>query len=395
MSLMEGYSMSYEQNGQNTNPYGGSDNPQDGGLYGNASYNTSAYGDIAYSSGPVPPSGTEPTINNENGNTVGTSWNGTDDRYQNPYYSSYSNGQTSYNQSYAYEIKPQTTSKFAVACLVLGILGFLTGIFLVGLILDVIAVILGIVSLSTGRPGKGMAVSGIVLSILSILLTLLIYFIVGVATTSSISSTDISRSSTSEEYLNLTSSQLMENVSYETYEIAEGVLIMYENSNDVDVDLDADVVFYNTDGSILSVENGYIWGCAANGKAVVEVPAPTNDNYDPLPYDHYDIAITATAVDTAYTAPNYSNEFDIQSSPDASGTVYATISNPTGLTFDSVDLACIYYADGEVIGISFDYLYDIGKSGEAEFLGPHDVEYRALPYDDYEIIVNNTYYYDY
>ena len=170
---------------------------------------------------------------------------------------------------------------------------------------------------------------------------------------------------------------------------------MYENSNDVDVDLDADVVFYNTDGSILSVENGYIWGCAANGKAVVEVPAPTNDNYDPLPYDHYDIAITATAVDTAYTAPNYSNEFDIQSSSDASGTVYATISNPTGLTFDSVDLACIYYADGEVIGISFDYLYDIGKSGEAEFLGPHDVEYRALPYDDYEIIVNNTYYYDY
>lgn len=68
-------------------------------------------------------------------------------------------------------------SGLAIAFLVLGILGFLSGIFFVGIALDVLAVILGIIALIQNNKKKGLPVAGMILAVLSILLTFLFYYI--------------------------------------------------------------------------------------------------------------------------------------------------------------------------------------------------------------------------
>ena len=73
--------------------------------------------------------------------------------------------------------QPQQGGKngMAIAALVLGIVGLLTSIIFIGGALGIVGLILGIVSLRTSKrtgSGRGMAIGGIVTSILAILATI-------------------------------------------------------------------------------------------------------------------------------------------------------------------------------------------------------------------------------
>jgi len=59
-------------------------------------------------------------------------------------------------------VQPNQPKGLAIASLVLGILGFLTGWLVIGVLLGLIAVVLGIVSLVKHREGKGLAIAGII-----------------------------------------------------------------------------------------------------------------------------------------------------------------------------------------------------------------------------------------
>jgi len=72
--------------------------------------------------------------------------------------------------------KANKTSGLAIASLILGILSFFPGL---GILIGIIAVILGIVALINVKKeklkGRGMAIAGIILGILGVLFTLLLY----------------------------------------------------------------------------------------------------------------------------------------------------------------------------------------------------------------------------
>lgn len=65
-------------------------------------------------------------------------------------------------------------NSLAIASLVLGILGFLTAIFVVGIFLDIIAIILGIISIKKQNRDKGLSIAGIIIGGISILLIIVI-----------------------------------------------------------------------------------------------------------------------------------------------------------------------------------------------------------------------------
>lgn len=64
-------------------------------------------------------------------------------------------------------------SGLGIASLVLGILGFLTGIFGIGIFLDVIAIILGVIAIISKKNKKGLAIAGVIISVVSILFVVL------------------------------------------------------------------------------------------------------------------------------------------------------------------------------------------------------------------------------
>lgn len=79
-----------------------------------------------------------------------------------------------------------TTSGLAIASLILGILGFLTGCIVIGGLFGVIGLILGIIALTQiGKPacpakGKGLAITGMVLSCLSLAMAMVAPLMIGI-----------------------------------------------------------------------------------------------------------------------------------------------------------------------------------------------------------------------
>lgn len=291
-----------------------------------------------------------------------------------------------YNQGYG---SSNRNSGLAIACLVLGILGFLSGIIFVGIALDVLAIILGIISLIQNSRKKGLPIAGMVLAFLSILLTFLVYYAIGISQDRSARGLDqeVYVPTTEEK---ATSSMLMPNIAQKDYAAPQSLILIYENKNTVDVQMEITVTYYDENDDLLFLRNTYIRSCAAGGKAAIDVSYPYDRDYNDIPYSHYEITALAKEVDYRYYSQNYGTQFQIKSNPGSQGSVLASIANPTGITFDSVELMCVYYKDGSAIGLSSQYISDMGKTANVEFSVPYDSDYHELEYDDYEIIINST-----
>ena len=59
---------------------------------------------------------------------------------------------------------------FAIACLILSIIGFFTGFLIIGYGLDIAAIVFAIICLSGHHSGKGYAIAGLAVSVFSIVL---------------------------------------------------------------------------------------------------------------------------------------------------------------------------------------------------------------------------------
>lgn len=79
------------------------------------------------------------------------------------------------------QTQPASSKGMAIAALVIGIIAFCTGFIGIGILLGVVAIILGAISLVKHQPGKAMAISGIVLGVIAILVGGLLFLITMVA----------------------------------------------------------------------------------------------------------------------------------------------------------------------------------------------------------------------
>lgn len=282
-------------------------------------------------------------------------------------------------------------SGLAIACLTLGIIGFFSGFLLVGIALDVLAVILGILSLTNGKPKKGMAIAGILISLSSILLTLLFYAFIGRIDQPVVDYPEqIELPQPPPAPPSIDSSALVSHISMEEYDMGNGVIVIFENGNASDVDLTLRTAYYDEAGKMISFKEDYLWGCSAHGRAATQVSPPYDKQYNTVPYDRYEIEIVAEASDSSYYVPGVQSDLDIQADLDTRGNVLASVRSLSGESYSCVDLSCIFYVDQRPVGISRDYLWDFEKKEVAEFYPPYDDSYQEMDFDTFEVIVNNA-----
>ena len=107
--------------------------------------------------------------------------------YMRPYGSSGSNCQNGYVKpefdinaaERTAVLEKRSDAGFATACFVLSLLGFLTGWMLIGLGLDIAAIVFAVICISGNHEGKGFAVAGLVISSISIIISVIIVFFAG------------------------------------------------------------------------------------------------------------------------------------------------------------------------------------------------------------------------
>ncbi len=158
---------------QGSYPNGGAPYGQQQGGYPNGG---APYGQQGYQNGPAP-------------NYYGP---------QNPYQQGYQNGpnpnyygpQNPYQQNIQnpYQAPPEGSVGMAAASMVLGIIGLLISccLYPITVILAIIGLILGAVAIKKGPAGRGMAVAGVVLSLISLAFAVLLIILTAIAGTSSV-----------------------------------------------------------------------------------------------------------------------------------------------------------------------------------------------------------------
>ena len=174
-------------------PQGGytNNNAPYGQQQGGSTINNAAYGQQqgGYQNGSAPYGQQQGYQNGPNPNYYGP---------QNPYQQGYQNGpnpnyygpQNPYQQNIQnpYQAPPEGSVGMAVASMVLGIVGFLISccFYPAAIVMAVVGLILGAVAIKKGPAGKGMAVTGIVLSIISLAFAVLVIILAASAGTTSL-----------------------------------------------------------------------------------------------------------------------------------------------------------------------------------------------------------------
>lgn len=68
---------------------------------------------------------------------------------------------------------------FAIACLVISIIGFLSGWLIIGFGFDIAAIVFSIICIAGKHGGRGFAIAGLIISVLSVLLSIFIIIFAG------------------------------------------------------------------------------------------------------------------------------------------------------------------------------------------------------------------------
>lgn len=172
--------------------------------------------------------------------------------------SNYSNNQQGNSQMqpppYGQQTQSNNTQKsngLGIASFVLGVIGFLTGIFIIGIFFDVIAIVLGIAAIISKKNKNGFAIAGSVLSIVSIIL---VVFVLNVFDTSDKKesskkneTTITSEDNTENKEVENNVEQIEEIASYDVGDVVEGkyLKITYLSCED-----------YNSDNQFIQPKDG-------------------------------------------------------------------------------------------------------------------------------------------
>ena len=285
-----------------------------------------------------------------------------------------------------------------------------------GLLLDICAILLAVYAL-VRRQHKATAVAGILISAFSVAASLLLFIpfrgtgflsgylssaTVGTATENAAAEETSLPSDSADTGSDALSPQEMEKqktaernaaITIREYPLSDDLLLICENANPTDVNLRFQAIYYDADGQMLSIEERWRTSCPAGGRSAVAIPAPADQENNPVPYDHYALTMESEEIDPDYDCINYGSSLDIVSNVGVDGNVLVSITNSAERTFTGIELGCIYYQDGSAVGMATQYLDGLSDQAAVKFFTPYDYSAdtpECITFDSHEILVLRT-----
>ena len=183
---------------------------------------------------------------------------------------------------------------------------------------------------------------------------------------------------------------LSELVSVETYDTPRDIVLIVNNGSESYIYAMFDVIFYDADGNMMSMQETSVGECAPGQRVAGTVLSPRDRDGNLIDYDHYELRKDIEEREVREGYEYYGDQFLIESNIAVDGSVLADIKNPTGLQFDSVSLSCIFYSGDQAVGISNDSSSEFAEEEIFKFYPPYDADFNQLDFDRYEIIINST-----
>lgn len=199
---------------------------------------------------------------------------------------------------------------------------------------------------------------------------------------------DSIENSVSESAESTSEVNLIDNVTYEEIFSENQYVVKFQNGNDVDILLEAEVTFKNADGTTEGTAFDSIFCFHRNSSGVLAFDMPhTETEY----VSGVTPEISLSASETGIFAPESSSvdKFTIEQNQTENGDVTVSCTNTSDKRVDNVRLMCIYYLGGSPVGHD-EYVYlecAAGATFDYTFYKPYDSILGDMEFDSYEVYV--------
>lgn len=159
-------------------------------------------------------------------------------------------------------------------------------------------------------------------------------------------------------------------------------VVFVTNKNNVIVDIDIKVEFFDANGKSLGYDVIYIFGVISNAEIAEYIYSP------PANFTNYKIIVEANAtyVTTYYDKVTLTHK-------DNGEEIVVIAKNNSQDVIEDIDVTVVYYKGDKVVGIKMDYAMDIkpGAEEELNFYYPYDNNYNDLEFDSYKVYLVSAY----
>ena len=179
---------------------------------------------------------------------------------------------------------------------------------------------------------------------------------------------------------------LAQNVSSSGTMTQEGKLVvLVKNNNNVAVDLDIEVEFYDADGLIAGSDSDSLMAVGANAEVAVEMYST------PESFDNYKIYVDVATTEQI----SYFDKVELVHNNNGEEIV-VQVKNNSQDEIDYIEVGIVYYQGDKVVGYDYDNEIDIKPERSANFnlYYPHDDDYDDVNFDTYKVFINEAYSYN-
>ena len=187
--------------------------------------------------------------------------------------------------------------------------------------------------------------------------------------------------------------EAIKNLTYEEAETKGGLVVIFENKNNVDLFFSSEVSFYDGNDQVISKGQ---W----SGILLAEQKYITLYNYamdrsgNQMEYAYYQLEVDAEVLENS-NAQNHIEDIGILAKEDIDGQIAAEITNNSDEYINTVSVAAVFYRSGRIVGCTFGDAQELaGKKSTTILLSKPTNMYgptQPIIYDEYKIFVNGTF----
>ena len=177
--------------------------------------------------------------------------------------------------------------------------------------------------------------------------------------------------------------ELNKNFTYKEIKLSNGILVEIVNNNDVLVDADVKIEFYDTNNTLVDVAADSTATIGANKKSYAFV-----STYD-IEYSSYKITVK---VDESFAKKSYTDSVEVVSANEVDEYYLVQLKNNSDVKLSIY--ACVLFYQGEnIIGFSNSFVSDIlsGETTSDKIYIPMDENYETINYTKAEVVILSAY----
>lgn len=174
-----------------------------------------------------------------------------------------------------------------------------------------------------------------------------------------------------------------------TFTYGGAFIVFATNNNEVAVDMDIEVEYYDENGIFLgSCTEDYLMGIGAGREIAVEMTEV------PAYFATYKIYVDA---EETIIVKDYLEEVEIEQKNNNGKNIVVQVRNNSQFKIENMSVCVLYYNEGEIVGIATDSVCDVksGRTGNFTLDFPYDSNFEEIKFDDYKVIVTQAYSYVY